>query len=447
MQSPSMLRVGIVEDDPVLGSSLVQRFDLEGYGPELWSTGAKALQSLQRTPPDVLICDIRLPDMSGEELFKQALPRLGRTPVIFMTAYGEVAQAVRLLQAGADDYLTKPFQLGSLLDRVRDLVQARQSTATGEMGPSEAMRSVESLLRRVADLDSTILITGETGVGKEVAAAFVHAVSDRRELPFMAVNCAAIPPDLIDSELFGHERGAFTGAHSRHFGYAERAGSGVLFLDEIAELPTPVQAKLLRLLQERQFFRIGGEKAIDFKGRLICSTNANLPERVAAGTFREDLYYRVNVIPVPVPPLRERREDIAYLLEQFADHFTAAFDRDLRGVSSTAAAAAEAYDWPGNVRELRNRIERATALTLGPWIGPHDLFPESCHTQNDGDEVVPLAAARDAAERAHILSALRRTDGRLAEAARLLAVSRTTLWEKMRRLRIDPSAAADRSES
>ena len=250
-EAPTIL---IVEDDPIMGESLVERLSLEGYRPVWLTTGGEALGALQGQRPDLLVCDIRLPDMTGEELYHSLLPQLGGAPVVFMSGFGDVSQAVRLVRAGADDYLTKPFAVDEFLTRIGDLLRSRgigTGAAEAVLGTSPAIRQVEQLLRRVADVDSTLLITGESGVGKEVAANFVHRISQRAEAPFMAVNCAAIPQELIDSEVFGHEKGAFTGAHALHRGYAERAGNGVLLLDEVGELPLPVQVKLLRLLQER----------------------------------------------------------------------------------------------------------------------------------------------------------------------------------------------------
>ncbi|NYZ14824.1 sigma-54-dependent Fis family transcriptional regulator [Azospirillum sp. RWY-5-1] len=438
-------RVAIVEDDPIMGESLVERLSLEGYRPLWLTTGAAALEWFGAQRPDLLLCDIRLPDMTGEELFQALLPRLGGTPVMFMTGFGDIGQAVRLVRAGADDYLTKPFVVEEFLARIAELLRGRSpDDPDAALGRSPAIRQVEHLLRRVADVDSTLLISGESGVGKEVAAAFVHRISRRAPSPFMAVNCAAIPPDLIDSELFGHEKGAFTGAHALHRGYAERAGNGVLFLDEVGELPHPVQAKLLRLVQERVFFRVGGEKPLPFQARLVCATNADLDGLVRAGTFRRDLYYRLNVIPVAVPPLRERPDDVLPLLQAYLHQYAEAFGRPAQRLTPQAEAAALEHDWPGNVRELRNRIERAVVLATGPWISANDLFPERHVVDRFGTGTgwPPLMAVRDESERSHILVTLRRADGQLGRAADLLGVGRTTLWEKMRRLGI----AAEQTE-
>jgi DNA-binding NtrC family response regulator len=300
------------------------------------------------------------------------------------------------------------------------------------------MRGVESLLRRVCDIDSTLLFTGESGVGKEVAARFVHQISRRAGKPFMAVNCAAIPPELIDSELFGHERGAFTSAANRHEGYAERARDGELFLDEVAELPLAVQAKLLRLVQERVFFRVGGEKPIEFRARLVCATNADVEARVRDGRFREDLFFRINVIRVAIPSLRQRTEDIPGLARGFLNEFADLFGRDIRGFTSAAREAMRVHAWSGNVRELRNRIERAVALADVPWVDAPALFPDAANVSGLTNAIQSLAEARNEAERRHILAIIDRTDGQIGKAAELLRVSRTTLWEKMRRLGLNP---------
>lgn len=432
--------VAIVEDDPVMGGSLVQRLELEGYQTRWWQTGAEALDELRDLRPDVLVCDIRLPDMNGEELFHKGAPLLGTTPVLFITAFAEIEQAVRLIRKGADDYLAKPFDMKDFLGRIDHLAN-RRSPPAGQapttLGVSEAMRKLEQLLRRIADIDSTVLLRGESGVGKEVAARLLHSLSPRAEAPFVAVNCAAIPRDLMESELFGHERGAFTGAQARHEGYAERAGDGILFLDEVGDLPLPLQAKLLRLLQERVYTRVGGESTLEFRARLICSSNSDLEALVEAGNFRQDLYYRINVIPIVIPPLRDHPDDILPLIHGIIAEFAEIFRRPIRGLTVTAEESALAYDWPGNVREVRNRVERGTALAKGPRLGAQDLFPDAAHA-DQSNEMPTLHEIRDLAERRHIRKALERTDGQIIKAADLLGVSRTTLWEKMRRLGLGP---------
>jgi DNA-binding NtrC family response regulator len=329
--------------------------------------------------------------------------------------------------------------MSDLLGRIAPQIPA-QPNSTGVLGASQAMRQLEMLLRRIANIDSSLLLTGESGAGKEVAANFVHKISARAAHPFIAVNCAAIPSELVESELFGHERGAFTSAGGRHQGYAERAHSGILFLDEVGELSLPVQAKLLRLIEDRAFTRVGGEARIRTSARLICATNANLERAVAENRFRRDLYYRINVISVVIPPLRDRRDDILPLAEKFLREFADTFIRDIRGFSPPAEQALLAHPWRGNVRELRNRVERAVALSETPWIGVETLFPSE-PAEPIGAEIKfsTLAEVRDRAERDHIRAVLTSASTRAEEAAKLLGVSRRTLFEKMRKLNIRSS--------
>jgi DNA-binding NtrC family response regulator len=436
MQSHDRVQVGIVEDDVIMGGSLVQRLNLEGYDPVWWRTGREAVSAIAQRRPDVLICDIRLPDMTGEEVFTEALPKLHSTPVLFITAYGDIKQAVRLIRQGADEYMTKPFEMDEFLDRIGHLINRdlqEEDIGQRSLGVSKVMRGIEDMLRRIADVESSVLLTGESGSGKEVAARFLHQVSPRKAAPFIAVNCAAIPSELMESELFGHERGAFTGAHERHLGYAERAEDGLLFLDEAGDLSPALQAKLLRLVEERDFARVGGEKHIDFKARLVCATNLDLEDEVAEGRFREDLFYRINVIPIPIPALREHPEDILALVRSYLTYFATRFRRDVRSMTVTAEEAVLAHDWPGNVRELRNRVERAVAIARNPRISVHDLFPDILGA-NGESETPSLREIRDQAEKRHIERVLVITDGQLKAAADMLGVSRTTLWEKMHKL-------------
>ncbi len=426
-------RVELVEDDPVMGESLVQRLKLEGFDVSWTRTGRQAIERLECVTADAVVCDLRLPDMSGEEVFRTSCGA-NQAPFLFITAYGEIDQAVRLMRMGAADYVTKPFELPEFLDRLNNLVQPRlEEQGADLLGPSEKIRKLEALLRRIGQLSSSVLLTGETGSGKEVCARFLHMVSPQAHRPFLAVNCSAIPQELMESELFGHERGAFTSANARHHGFAERAGEGVLFLDEIGAMPVTLQAKLLRLVEDREFFRLGGEKRVRFGARLICATNEDLGRAIADGRFREDLYYRINVVSVRVPPLRERPEDVTWLLERFIAEFSELHGREPLGLSALAEEAALVHDWPGNVRELRNRVERAVALCLGERIGPADLFPGELGATPSTAGFTSLAAVREAAERRQILRALEETGGQLGQAAALLGISRTTLWEKMHR--------------
>ena len=427
-------RIGIIEDDLIVGGTLAHRLELEGYTPLWWRTGREALEGIRTQRPDLVVCDILLPDMSGKDVFLRALPGLGGRPFLFVTAHAHIEDAVFLMKAGAVDYLEKPYALPDLLDRIARLIKLQPRPA-GDLGTSEAMRQVELLLRRVADIDSSLLITGESGVGKEVAAKFVHQISTRAAEPFVAVNCGAIPNELIESQLFGHEKGAFTSAQVRHHGYVERARNGILFLDEVGELPMLMQVKLLRLVQERTFTRVGGETAIKTSARIICATNTDLEAAVAEGSFRRDLFYRINVIAVVIPPLRDRSDDILPLARRFVQEFSEAFERDVRGFTPTAEQALLSDPWPGNVRELRNRVERAVALSQASRIGVNALFPSEA-TEADGDRQATLAEVRDRAERRHIRAVLADVDNRVDEAAKRLGISRSTLFDKMRKLDI-----------
>lgn len=429
--------VVIIEDDEVLGGALVQRLRLEGFEPRWGRTLAEGEALLAQKPrPLCVLCDMRLPDGSGEALLLRLMPSLGATPVIAMTAYGGVEQAVRLVRAGADDYLTKPFEIEAVLARLSALGPLAEPPApTGTVGwQSPPMRALENDITRLAPALAPVLLLGESGAGKEVAARRLHAMGPRAEAPFVALNCAAIPRDLLESEVFGHERGAFTGAAERRLGAAERAGAGTLLLDEVAELEPALQAKLLRLLEDRRFLRVGGAKEIPLEARVVAATNADLAARVAEGRFRGDLYYRLAVVELHVPPLRERAEDILPLARALLAESARQAGRTDLSLTPEAEAALEAHPWPGNVRELRNRIERAALLAPDAALTPADLFPGA---------VAPpapqtLAEARDAAERAHIQRILARCGGRMADAARLLGISRTTLWERAKRLGLSP---------
>jgi two-component system, NtrC family, response regulator HydG len=429
-------RIAILEDDPIMGESLLQRLTLEGHRVEWWTKGEQALRQLSSADGafDLVICDIRLPDMNGEDVFRHS-SRESATPFLFMSGYGDIDQAVRLMRSGAVDFITKPFEMSALLDRISTSLRTRPTAAVeGGLGISRAMRDAEMILRRYASHPLPVLIQGETGTGKEVSARFLHQASGRAGSPFMAVNCAAIPGELLESELFGHEKGAFTGAHQLHRGYAERAGDGILFLDEIGDMPLPLQVKLLRLMEDGRFHRLGSETAIPFKARIVCATHHDIGSE--ASTFRRDLYFRLSALPVSLPPLRERPEDILWLAQRFLEEIMQVRETPVRGIGVLAEDAMLEHSWPGNARELRNRLERAAALSENPLLMPADLFPDKARSSIPS-QLGTLSDARDAAERRQILRALSATGGQIAQAARELGVSRTTLWEKMARFGIE----------
>lgn len=427
--------IGLVEDDEIMGESLVQSLTLEGSHVNWWKTGQEALRALRVSTPDLVVCDIRLPDIRGDDLFRQLASNTAVPPFLFVTAYGDIDQAVSIMRAGGGDYVTKPFALPPFIMRACSLIQRHPlSRPDVTLGVSQVMHEIQAVIERISGQTSPVLITGETGVGKEVCARYLHRLSPRSKEPFVAVNCAAIPPDLMERELFGY-RGA--GPQGFHRGFAERTRGGVLFLDEIGELPVQLQAKLLRLVETREFHRVGGEQLNVFHGRIVCSTNADLGALIRDGRFREDFYYRINVMRVDVPPLRKRQRDIPWLIDHFVDQFKGTSATPVKGVSTLAYETAMAHDWPGNVRELRNRIERASMLASGEWIMPTDLFPEAVPTTHVMVEAfATLSETRDLAERRQIERALGLTGGHIIEAAKLLGVSRTTMWDKMRRFGI-----------
>ena len=432
-------RIGIVEDDAVMGDALAECFRQRGAEVGLWRKGSDALTGIRKFAPELVVCDIRLPDLSGEQIFAALNADLPAVPFLFITGHGRIDEAVRLIRLGAGDYITKPFEIPPFLERVLELLPTGGPARRDVLGRSPAIRAVEATLTRVAAIRSTVLLLGETGSGKEVAARFLHDTG-RPGTPFVAVNCAAFPPDLLESELFGHERGAFTGAAGRHIGHAERAGDGTLFLDEIAELRPALQAKLLRLLDERRFTRIGGDRPLQFSARVVAATNADLARRVEKGDFRQDLLFRLDVVSIRIPPLRDRTEDILPLMERFMSQYCREFGTSIRRFEPAAVTAALRHTWPGNVRELRNRVERAVALSESPVLAVADLFPSE--GAEDAAESVTrnLSAVRAAAEREEISGALAASGGRILAAAKQLGISRTTLWKKMRRLNLRGSA-------
>lgn len=431
--------VGLIEDDPIMGESLTQRLELEGYHVRWWQTGEQAIADLPSAACQVLLCDIRLPDLDGEQLFRRTLPDLGATPVIFITAFGEIEQAVRLMRAGADDYVTKPFEVETLLQRIealcaREIAAGNDLRGRAALGCSVAMRRVESELQRVKDASIPVLLLGETGVGKEVAARQLHETSKRRERPFIVVSCATIPLERAESIMFGREPDG-DAARSTQVGLVEQAETGTLFLDEVSALPASLQGKFLRLLEDGTYRRLDGTQELISTARIISSSNADLPKLVSEGAFRADLYYRLNAIELQIPPLRARPEDILPL----AEHLIAEIARGVGGripvLLPAARAALREHAWPGNIRELRNRLGRTIGLSDGPaQLSAQSLFPEQSLLTTPANRIASLAEARERAERLQIEEAIRQTEGELGKAANLLGVSRTTLWDKMRRL-------------
>jgi len=416
--------------------------------------GVEALDTLAREDIHLVILDLKLPDMEGLEVLLRIKEMDEYIGVIVVTAVGDVKTAVRAMQAGSSEYMVKPFDVETLqavvsrtLERqalMKEVLYLRSEVEgyhpfVDIVGRDEKMLEIFELIKRVADSDATVLITGESGTGKELIARAIHQQSQRVQRPFIAVNCTAIPEHLIESELFGHERGAFTGAVQRRIGKFELAHTGTLFLDEIGSMRLDMQAKLLRVLQEREIERVGGERTIKVDVRVVAATNADLRELVKTKAFRDDLYYRLNVIPIYVPPLRARKADIPLLVPYFLDKFNRQFNRRMRGFSPAAMEAMEAYDWPGNVRELENIVERLVVISKHEMIQlrelPLDL--QSSHTplveQLDA-EGYDLRKAVQQFEREYIRRVLEKTRWNQTAAARILGIHRNTLLGKIEQL-------------
>lgn len=431
----------LIEDDPIMGESLSDRFQLEGFELDWHTTASAAASALRGRHYDVVISDVRLPDASGVDLFSALQAEAASAPpFVFVTAYGSVDTAVMLLKQGAADYVTKPFDISSLVDKVRKVVgdgppRVALTASGGEaLGLSAPMRSLEQHSPRIAQRARTVLITGESGSGKEVLARHLHRLAHGSEpAPFVAVNCGAIPESLMEAELFGSERGAYTGADRLRKGHFEQAAGGTLFLDEVAELAPALQVKLLRALQDRRIRRLGGDTEIEVDLRLICATHRDLRAQVEAGRFREDLYYRIHIVHLRVPPLRERLDDIGWLADRLLKELAGDLHEPPRSLAPSARAAMLAHDWPGNVRELRNRLERACVMTPHPVLTACDLFEDRPQSEAPANTLPSLEDFVSEAERSYLQAVLRRCDGRVGQAATQLGISRKTLWEKSRR--------------
>jgi DNA-binding NtrC family response regulator len=449
-----MKRVLVIDDERPMRRALqilLSQLDLESVPAESAEAG---LALLATEHIDLVMTDVRLPGMNGVEALRRIREIDGAIPVIVLTAYGTIQNAVEAMRLGAFDYVLKPFELDAIAAVIRKALELRHYRAEnlylrerldrlGGSGDvvlaSPLMQQLFERVRQVAATPTTVLITGETGVGKEIVARAIHDLSPRREKLLVALNCAAIPGELLESELFGHVRGAFTGANTAREGKFELADGGTLFLDEIGDMPASLQAKLLRVLQDGVVERVGSNRQIRVDARVVSSTNRSLAEAVSRGAFREDLYYRLNVFHLEVPPLRERREDIQPLAERFLARCGHEFGKGALRLTPRAVARLEHYDWPGNVRELQNLMERAAVLALpdAPDVGEgivDELLPAGRPViATPGDEGVRLTPALDALERTLILRALQQAGDNKPETAKLLGVSERTLWYKLKK--------------
>lgn len=434
----------LIEDDPIMGESLMQRFELEGFRV-LWCRRLAEAAGRVDEPWSAIISDVRLPDGLSTQWFAQLPVSTRNMPWFFLTGYGSVNDAVAAIRLGAREYLTKPFEIERLVTLVHAAASSTEPVLDDAvLGVSPAMRRVEDMLRKVAGQKSSVLLTGESGVGKEVAAQLVHSLDPRSAKgEFIAVNCAAVPETMMEAEFFGYEKGAFSGAQRAHKGHLERAHGGTLFLDEVGDLPPSMQAKLLRALQEKCFFRLGAERTTHSDFRVIAATNRDLYADMMVGSFREDLFYRLAVINLPLPPLRERPEDIRWLAERMLQQLTAEQGRPI-AVSEAFMRDVLGRTWKGNARELRSYLEQAVVLSDAGILDLPVQATLADQLDQDFSPFVPLQAMIEETERVHIQRALGRASGSVSKTADLLGISRKTLWEKMKRLKISNDSASTR---
>jgi len=441
-----MPRILLAEDEEIMRITIHDRLKKHNWDVDAVHNGVEAVKKLKQKNYHLIISDIRMPGLDGLELLDTVRQTSPFSDIIMMTAYGSVDDAIGCLKKGAADYILKPFNMDDLIIRVTRILEMQNIKArcssleescremhTQMIGNSNTIQSVHNFIKQVAPTDSTVLIRGESGTGKELAATSIHMNSRRADKPFVRINCAAIPEGLIESELFGHEKGAFTGAHARKPGKFEMADGGTLLLDEIGELPISLQAKLLRVLQENVYERVGGTATIRVDIRLLCATARDLETAVNEGNFRQDLFYRLNVIPLVIPPLRERKDDVPTLTNHFLHEFSVKRGIAME-ISPEAMQCLMEYDFPGNIRELKNIIERASVLAPEAVIQPSDLPSDMSVTPNTPDYPGSfiLADAVAKTEKQIVLKALTCTSGKRAEAADLLGISRKNLWEKMK---------------
>ncbi|HEX8043058.1 sigma-54 dependent transcriptional regulator [Candidatus Deferrimicrobium sp.] len=454
----------IAEDEEVtlaLLRNVFGRSDLLVYEAR---TGEEALQHIDQHPVDVVLTDLKMPGTDGLSVLAHARKVRPGVEVILMTGHASIESAVRAMKLGAFHYITKPFdidEVAQLVSRALELTSVRRENASlrslargrgrleNFIGVSDATKEVLSLVRKVADTDSTVLITGESGTGKELIARALHYLSPRSDRMLVPINCSAIPAELLESELFGHVKGAFTGAHATRAGKFETAHNGTIFLDEIAEMSPPLQAKLLRVLQEKSVTPVGGNRAIQVDARVITATNKDLDEEVSEGRFRSDLYFRLNVIPIRIPPLRDRRDDIPLLVEHFIAKYNRERGRALEGVRPESVDILRRYTWPGNVRELENLVERIVVLKGSGWLEPSDIPEKIRRAERFLGDAIPvlgetgldIKSATEDFENALIRQALHLTAGNKNRAATLLGLKRTTFVEMLKRKSLDVGEA------
>jgi DNA-binding NtrC family response regulator len=445
-----MPRILLVDDERPVILPLLQYFKSLKWDAAHADTGSAALTLAESFAPDVVLLDMKLPDMGGLDVLRHLKEQGCRASVVIMTGWGSIGNAVEAIKLGAEQYLTKPAQLVELSAMINRIIETRKLRIENRyyrqlldhpvLGTSMAIQTLHHMIDLMAEnADTTTLLLGESGTGKELAAREIHRRSPRSDRPFLDINCAVLSETLLESEMFGHERGAFTDARELKQGLFEVADGGTVLLDEVGDMPLAVQPKLLRVLETQRFKRVGGTRDIAVNVRVIAATNRDLEQAVAEGRFREDLYYRLKVFPVTMPPLRERREDIPVLIDYFVRHFNATLKQNISGFSPEAQKLMQAYAWPGNVRELKNIVERAMVLSRNNLV-PVDLLPreitgeeratgDTVHRQAGSEAYRPLAAM----ERDYILKVLRAEGGNRTTTAKLLGISRSTLHEKLKK--------------
>ncbi len=436
----------VIDDEKNIREGLAADFEMDGYNVKIAANGDEGLEYLAKGDIDLVITDLRMPGTSGEDVLKKVTREMPGIPVIVLTGHGSIDAAVSAMQNGAYDFLTKPLNLEHLELVVKRALKGRELSLQHQellsevkakaqvpdmIGKSPALQKVNTLIKKVADSKLSVLITGESGVGKEVVADAIQKTSSRHDKPFIKVHCAALSESLLESELFGHEKGAFTGAETLHKGKFELADGGTIFLDEIGEINQNVQVKLLRVLQEKKFERVGGEDTIEVDVRVISATNKKLEDEVAAKRFREDLYFRLKGIEITVPPLRERKDDIPLLLNNFLLKYNKENNKNIRGFSNAAKNILFNYDWPGNIRELQHCVESAVVMASSDEIQPEDLTIELKNKKTESEIIVPYGISLDEAEKIIILENLEANNGNKSKTADVLKIGRKTLHRKL----------------
>ena len=436
----------IIDDEKNIREGLGAALEMDGYTVFLAADGKQGLEILERGDIDLVITDLKMPEVSGEEILAKVTGETPGIPVIVLTGHGTIDSAVDAMRKGAYDFLTKPVNLDRLSLLVKRALERREislqnsvyrkeiegkTTFENMIGKSHEIQKVFDLVKKVAPSKASVLITGESGVGKEMIANALHNLSPRKDKPFIKVHCAALSDSLLESELFGHEKGAFTGAIAMKRGRFELAHEGTIFLDEIGEISQNVQVKLLRVIQERKFERVGGEETLDVDVRIIAATNRNLEEEIKKGNFREDLYYRLNVVNINVPPLRERKDDIPIMVNNFIRKFSKENNKNITTVDTKAKNALYSYDWPGNIRELRNCIEGAVVIAEGNTLRLEDLPPAVRKSQENSSISIPAGTDMDTAEKIIIRETLLFCQGNKSKTAQVLGIGRKTLHRKL----------------